>query len=183
MKLYLMFFVLLLLSCTKNKTFNFPQGKWEVFKFVANLGCKCKDQIDYGFSDDLPLCSKCDYYYYGYNPKNVTIEYSGTQKVVFGYEGKSETFKIKKVESTTNGTKTNFAVSLRNKKGKLFQFDYTLLNDTLMVGDFWLVGASYASSKAPNIMTITRKYKDNSGKLMEGAYSKEEILGIFKKLN
>jgi hypothetical protein len=172
---------IVLTSCNKQKTFNFPIGKWEAIDYIANRNCKSKLENNYGFLDNTDFCQQCDNYFLNKPVGIISVEYTGNDKLILSSPEGIEEFRLKKLDLETENLFQNYILHLKNKKGKTFRFTYSFISDTIMIGDYWIKNKAYSSFYAPNVHEIRCIYKSN-GKTVDGRSYKEEILAVYKKV-
>ena len=77
------------------------------------------------------------------------LSYNGNNKLNFYFDSQKDFFKIKSIKIQNDSIKYQvcsdspllsnhyYKLDLKNKKGKKFEFRYSLINDTILVGEFW----------------------------------------------
>lgn len=169
----------LFFSCKKNQTFNFPKGKWLLTDFA----------IDHKFYPSFKVGTHEEKYKYLLG--NCYLSYEGSNKLIFEANGEKEIFKIKELNMSKdsicfiNGEKQYFGfnfyrLSLKNKKGKHYDFQYCLINDSILIGEFWEKGQPIVRYDLPNVAEVPVAIQNSYGDyVIKSEYT--ELFGVFEK--
>jgi hypothetical protein len=157
-------FCFLFLSCKKSKTFDFPHGEWVVSQFYHT-------NSSISFTNNIPE----------YLKNSLKINYSGGEYIYYHSNEGVEKFKIKKIEKNERNNHSYIELTLKNKKFKTFLFEYQIVNDSIIIGDYWKKNQQYVSYDTPNYVSTSYTYTFiSSGQTKQGSgYGTFEVLGKY----
>ena len=166
--IYFSLLIFIITSCTKNKNFDFPTGTFVLKDFTAVYNDKSVLYLGWFSSIYIHLIDHCEF------------QFDGKNKIYFYSQKGTECFKIKKINLINDSInyapklyKTNsfYKILLKNKKGKNFEFNYGIINDSILIGEFWEKGQNYFRSDSPNMI----KENNQTSQVLNGF----EILGVY----
>jgi hypothetical protein len=179
MKIAYLLIILLLLSCNKEKTFEFPKGVWELNQVTYAV-----DGYAYNTNGSGIGSTKINSQIEG---KSCVLNFNGKNRLVFIANGKKDTFKIKKFkqikdsifyhssQKNLNGF-NSFELTLSNNM-KHYIFMYTLINDSTLVGEYWEKGQKCYRYDAPDVQEVIYNY--NTIPAQSKVLYVKEILGVY----
>lgn len=177
-------FLVMLNSCEKNKNYEFPQGEWVLEDFVV------LNKVSYGYGcyfDDLQfesILNKNTFSYYGgkyldFNSINFDklkiIEVAkSNDSVFFVLNNHNESWK-----NYDFATNNSYKITLRTKKLKKLVFNYSLINDSTLIGEFWEKNQAISRYDAPNLTSINYNLENPDVNAQANISFKGEILGVY----
>jgi hypothetical protein len=184
--IYFIFFCLLVINlidaCKKQNSINFPKGNWILKSFVINKVS--------------PKGYSCSFNQASYQEllENFVLIYDGKNHLVFS-SNHSDKLKIieSKVENeklffTPNnnpyygkiyGTENNITLTVRTDKLKKLKFIYSLINDTILIGEFWKDNQAISRYDAPNFCSGVFNLSNLNIKGETTMNFESEILGVY----
>lgn len=172
----------LLGSCNKQSNINFPKGNWVLKSFVIN------DVSPNGYSCSFNQTS------FEELQENCVMNYDGKNHLIFS---SNHTDKLKIIESkveneklffTPNknpyygkifGSENNISLTLRTNKLKKLKFTYSMINDTILIGEFWKENQAISRYDAPNFCSGTFKLSSSGVKGELEIDFESEVLGVY----
>lgn len=184
LRLLLYFAFLLLSSCKKEITTTFPQGTWTLKEFVvneskwSNYSCRFEQANFENLINTLNVT-------YDNNHLNFTSEKSDDLKIIKSEnihesisfcENYEKNFLLK-----GGGTVSNYTLlTLRTKKLKKIKFTFAQLNDSLMIGEFWVKNQALERYDAPNMTSGEWEIENINIKGPISTPFKSKIMGVYK---
>lgn len=184
LKLLLCGVFFLLLACKKEITTTFPQGSWILKEFVVNeikqtnYTCKFEQTNFENLLNNLRV-SYDNYnrlYFISIKKDELKIIKSESSKESINYCGNFE----KNLHLKGGGSVSNFTIlTLRTKKLKKVKFTFAQLNDSLMIGEFWIKNQALERFDAPNMTTGRWEIEDINIKGPTSIPFKSKIMGVY----